>query len=188
MTSMRLTLFEFATVADLEDRLVEDKIMSRMVAVRDDESSIMWQLRLHAAMRKLERAIGCDPVHAYYFECPVAGMSMDLFLSHTDGSFTIVEAKRGDSVRNVCAGIGQLYMYLAAARRELYPNQALINLTLVSDLPPEDSLIVGDACMMAGVKYAYAISFDELHSIVERVQEEAEQTWKKDVGNKRAFQ
>lgn len=188
MNGIRLTLSEFSTVSELEQRFVDDRIMSRMTEVRDDESSVMWQLRLSATLRHLERVIGCDPVHAYYFECPVAGMSMDLFLSHTDGSFTIVEAKRGESIRNVCAGIGQLYIYLAAARRELYPNQALINLTLVSDLPPEETLIVSDACMLAGVKYAYAISFDELHSIVERVLSESEQKWQAQEGSKRAFQ
>lgn len=177
-----------ATKHELQQRFMEDRIPYHEGNRRDDESSVVYWLRLWAATRRLEYVLGCPPVADYRFECPVDGLKMDLRLEHEDGSISIVEAKRGGGIndmRSVCAGIGQLFMYKAALRAEMKSELPEVRLILVSDMDVEQRNvgIVMLACRMAGVEYYPVPSYQSYEDFIIAKNEE----WIRAEGSQRAF-
>jgi hypothetical protein len=176
-----------ATKLEFHQRMIDDRLDYYEQNRRNDESSVVYWLRLWAATRQLEKVINAPPVSEYRFECPVGGLKMDLRLDHENGSITIVEAKKGaaNDMRAICAGIGQLFMYKAALRAEMRRELPPIRLVLVSDMDVEQRSIgiVMLACQMAGVEYFPVPSYQSYEDfIITR-----NQKWIKEEGWKRAF-
>lgn len=122
---------------------------------KDDEACIMLLMRMHCIFGDIRRMLKTTKISRYRFEYFVGGGRIDLILFHADGGASLIEVKGNGSVRDVVAGIGQLFLYeamfLESNPKTMSP--AYINKYLVSPVAGNDAQRVAKACDRAGVVF-----------------------------------
>jgi len=144
-------------------------LLKRLRCAIDSEDSAVDQLRLQLLTETLHLMIGCAPFTRASFEFQLGQYGIvDLLLHHADGGYTLVEAKGPVTVREACAGIGQLFSYEAGLRAMLQQENkepTYIDKVLCAPLPPSRAKVVGEVCAGASVNLvllAPAVAVQEL--------------------------
>jgi hypothetical protein len=139
------------------------------VAQNNEEAAVL-QLRLHLAAGRLATVLGVRPIVSCRFEFQLKGLGFaDLAIFHANHGVTLVEVKGPVGNREACAGLGQLFMYEAALRRQLVGGQvpAYVDKILCAPLPPEKAMPTWEACQAAGVRFVHLATFKQLQESLE---------------------
>lgn len=154
----------------LEQWLIEEGVVDGVNRLSNDEKAVVLQLKIMLAAGDLRRLLGVGKIERYRFEFSVQDGRIDLLLFHADGGVSIVEAKPETNPVSVAAGIGQL-CYYAVALQAKYPKgaaPAYMNRFLCAPIKPERSLLLMQACEIAGVKFVHLAPFSELKAGLEK--------------------
>lgn len=120
---------------------------------KDDEACIALMLKLHCIFGDLRRLLGCAKIDRYRFEYPVRGHRVDLVLFHANDGISLIEIKGQNAVREVVAGIGQLFLYESLFRESFPRAPTYIDKYLISPVQGLESEKVDKACVAAGVNF-----------------------------------
>lgn len=148
-------------------------LLARLRCAVPVEDSAFDQLRLQIVAGTLHMLLDAPPVtgHAFQFSLGPAGI-VDLLLTHDDGQFTLVEAKGEVTVREACAGIGQLFAYEVGLRARLARegiHQPVIRKVLCAALEPGRFALVSDACGLAGIQLVALVSAETVRKLTQEV-------------------
>ncbi len=151
------------------DEMIESLARDCNSAVNDEAAGVL-QLRLHLAAGSLADVLGVKPFTRHRFEFPLKGLGFaDLVLFHRDNGVTLVEAKGPHCNRVLCAGIGQLFMYESALRKQTGSRPpAYVNKILCAPVSAEESMPTWHACELAGVRFVHLARFPDLQSALDR--------------------
>lgn len=132
-----------------------------------DEACIALLMRMHCIFGDIRALLRTSKISSYKFEYLVNGGRVDLALFHTDGGVSLVEIKGQGGVRDVVAGIGQLFFYEAvfAESKPKAKPPAYINKYLVSPVFGGDAEVVGKACSLAGVDFVQYAPFSLIRNL-----------------------
>jgi hypothetical protein len=132
------------------------KLLESLQYLGDDEDAAVRQLRLQLMVGKLHECLDAPPIKQYRFEYPLPGTGLaDLVVVHEDGGVSIVEVKGPRTVRDIAAGIGQLFLYEGAMWQEKFGGRtpAYVKKVLCAPVWPTIPSPIYEACLCAGVQF-----------------------------------
>jgi hypothetical protein len=158
------TRFENMTKTEIEQRMIDDGIIAYFNNMQSNESSVIVQLKILLITGDFNKLFKCGSISRYRFEYTIDKFRIDLILFHNDGGISIIEAKSGGFLREVVAGIGQLFAY------ELYISDKFkeakyINKILCSTSDVKESSKLIRICNNAGVKFVQLAEYGVLRQI-----------------------
>lgn len=140
------------------------KIATDLFFAENNEAIVTKVLKLMLLLGDARRVLKVDRISRYRFEFKVSTGRVDLILFHNNGGVTIIEAKTEGLPREIAKGIGQLFMYEAAIRKDM--NVPYINKILIAPMKPENGVELNDACELAGVKFVNLPSYQTMKKII----------------------
>lgn len=142
-------------------------------SLENNEKAVTLQLKIMAIYGDLQKTLGVRQIERYKFEHHVGCGRIDLYLIHTDGGVTLVEAKAENKLTTMAAGIGQLLVYEAALRikqkKNKYPKYIDKILCVPVDIEKHPELEI--ACFNSGIKLVSLMTFGKLQKLINKLVE-----------------